>query len=161
MLAGIKVDTGPWYIAIAFSIMGIGLGLSMPAVSGAAMSSTPKDDMGSVSGVIGLSGQVASVLGIAVVGSIAAARTLAAWTGLAPQSAQTDGVETLVTSGNVLEVGKQAGAAAAKAASEAFVIGVGETFLIATAGLVIAAFAAFFLMPKKAEGKVVVPAPTS
>jgi ABC-type phosphate/phosphonate transport system permease subunit len=40
------------------------------------------------------------------------------------------------------------------------VIGVGETFLIATAGLVIAAFAAFFLMPKKAEGKVVEPAPT-
>jgi hypothetical protein len=61
----------------------------------------------------------------------------------------------------VLEVGKQAGAEAAKAASEAFVIGVGETFLIATAGLVIAAFAAFFLMPKKAEGKVVVPTPTA
>jgi len=161
MLSGIKVDTGPWYIAIAFSIMGIGLGLSMPAVSGAAMSSTPKDDMGSVSGVIGLSGQVASVLGIAVVGSIAAARTLAAWTGLAPQAAQTDAVQTLVTSGNAGEVAKQAGAAAGQAASEAFVIGVGETFLIATAGLVIAAVAAFFLMPKKAEGKVVVPAPSA
>lgn len=149
LLSGVKPDSSAWYIAVAFGIMGIGLGLSMPAVSGAAMASTPKDDMGSVSGVIGLAGQVASVLGIAVVGGIAAARTLAAWAHLVPVSDQTDAVNTLVTAGNVGEVGHQVGAAAQAAASAAFVQGVSETFLIATAGLAIAAIASFFLMPKK------------
>ena len=68
----------------AFLLLGLGAGLALPAVTTAIMSDAGPADAGLVSGLANTSQQVGGALGVAVLASLAAARTEAALSTGAP-----------------------------------------------------------------------------
>jgi MFS family permease len=56
-------------------LLGLGAGLSMPALTMIAMSDTPPADAGVASGLLNTTGQVGGALGLAVFATVAALRT--------------------------------------------------------------------------------------
>ena len=56
-------------------IMGAGGGLTLPALAGLGMAAATNDDSGVASGLLNTTQQVGGALGLAVLGSLAAART--------------------------------------------------------------------------------------
>lgn len=64
------VDVGPW-----LAVMGVGFGLAMPQVTGIAMEHADPRHGGLASGVVATTQQLGGAVGLAVVASLAAART--------------------------------------------------------------------------------------
>ena len=62
-------------LALAYLLIGVGWGLLNPPLTNAAMAAMPADQAGVASATAGASRQVGAVLGVAVMGSLAAART--------------------------------------------------------------------------------------
>jgi EmrB/QacA subfamily drug resistance transporter len=82
-LALLLLALGPEHVVYArdlllpMAMLGLGGGLSMPALTLIAMSDTPPADSGVASGLLNTSGQVGGALGLAAFATIAAARTAA------------------------------------------------------------------------------------
>jgi hypothetical protein len=128
-------------------LLGLGIGLVMPAVSAAGMAAVDADQSGIASGVINASRQVGGAFGIAVLGSIAATISRAAWqdhVSLLAPAARTNEVSTLVLGGRGSAIAALAGRPAAIAGLESFVDGVRGALLTGSTLTLIGSVVAFF-----------------
>jgi EmrB/QacA subfamily drug resistance transporter len=64
------------YLLVPLALLGLGGGLSFPSLTIIAMSDAPPSDAGLASGLLNTSGQVGGALGLAVLATLAGARTL-------------------------------------------------------------------------------------
>jgi EmrB/QacA subfamily drug resistance transporter len=64
------------YLLVPLALLGLGGGLSFPSLTIIAMSDAPPNDAGLASGLLNTSGQVGGALGLAVLATLAGARTL-------------------------------------------------------------------------------------
>jgi hypothetical protein len=143
--------TGLLQIMFWFGVMGVGIGVAMPAVSAGAMMAIPRDQMGTISGFMALIGSISAVLGIAVIGAISAVRVTSVWL---VEGAQISGYESLtdeVISGAIPEIQRSNGQAAATVASESYTVGVTTALLIAAVGVAIAAILSLFLLGSRGK----------
>jgi hypothetical protein len=130
----------------AYIVSGIGIALTMPAVSAAGMGAVDHAKAGVASGVINASRQVGGALGVAVLGAVVAVRVSDVWTGQ-PQAVP------LVTGGQgakIHEIALAKGASLAQAdalqaqALSSFVHGVQGAMLVGALFSFAAALTAFF-----------------
>jgi hypothetical protein len=113
LLLSLSPGTSYLYLAVALAVLGAGLGLVNPPITGIAVSGMPPAQAGVASAVISVTRQVGSVLGVAVMGDL---------------------VTTGVSSG--LAAGKTHAAALAAASHASWVLGIACGLLIAAAGYV-------------------------
>lgn len=146
LLSGVDDSTPAIRIALDLAVLGAGLGTAMPAVSAATMAAVDKEAAGSASGALNLAAQVASVLGIAIIGSIAMSRIGASWDSAAGSSGKLLGLRGKVVAGDFEAVRAAVGEGEARRAAEVFTGGVAEAFRIGALGLGMAAVAALFLL---------------
>lgn len=146
LLSGVDDSTSAIRIALDLAVLGAGLGTAMPAVSSATMAAVDKEAAGSASGALNLAAQVASVLGIAIIGSIAMARIGSSWDAAAGSSRELLGLRGKVVAGDFEAVRAAVGETGAKRAAEVFTGGVAEAFRIGALGLGVSAVAALFLL---------------
>ena len=146
LLSRVGDSTAAWVISADLAVLGAGLGIAMPAVSAATMSAVDPEAAGSASGALNLASQVASVLGIAIIGSIAMSRTGSSWDSLAGSSHHLLELRPEVVAGDFEAVRKAVGSSDATRAAQVFTSGVGEAFRIGALGLAVAAAAAPFLL---------------
>jgi hypothetical protein len=130
----------------AYIVSGIGIALTMPAVSAAGMGAVDHAKAGVASGVINASRQVGGALGVAVLGAVVSVRVSDVWTG--PSQAV-----PLVTGGQgakIHEIALAKGASLAQAdalqaqALSSFVHGVQGAMLVGAVFSFAAALTAFF-----------------
>jgi Na+/melibiose symporter-like transporter len=130
------------------ALLGLGMGLAMPAVSAAGMAAADGNQSGIASGVINAARQLGGSLGIAVLGSVAATLARADWhqrlSLLAPAAqARADHLTALVLGGQGKAIASLGGRPAATAGLESFVHGLRGALLASSAlALVAAAVAA-------------------
>ena len=133
----------PMYI-----LMGIGMALTMPAVSATGMAAVDQTKAGIASGVINASRQVGGALGIAVLGTIGTSVAASSWqtkiAGLPPaRHAAAVRLTGLVEGGQSKLIGLHAGPVAKAAANDAFVSGVREAMLVGSGLMLLAGVVAF------------------
>jgi EmrB/QacA subfamily drug resistance transporter len=148
-LAQIQVASSYTAIWPFMVLLGLGMGLVMPALSAAGMAAVDEDQSGIASGVINASRQVGGAFGIAVLGSIAATLSRADWQHqlslLAPATqAKANELTTLVLGGQGSAIAALAGQPAARAGLESFVDGVHAALLTGSALTLIASAVALF-----------------
>jgi EmrB/QacA subfamily drug resistance transporter len=130
-------------------LLGLGLGLAMPAVTATAMAAVERHQAGIASGVINAGRQVGGALGIAVLGTVAAALTRSDWQrqlALLPPAdqAKASHVTSLVVGGQGKAVAVIAGRPAELAGLESFVYGfryallAGSILMLGAAGVAFA-----------------------
>jgi hypothetical protein len=147
-LAQIQVTTSYNAIWPFQVLLGVGMGLVMPAVAAAGMAAVDAEQSGVASGVINASRQVGGALGIAVLGSIAATITRTNWqqhiSQLPPATqAKAAHLTALVVGGQGTPIAAAAGRPAELAALAAFVDGTRGALLTSSALALIAAAVAF------------------
>jgi EmrB/QacA subfamily drug resistance transporter len=135
-----QVHVASAYAAIwPFEVMlGLGIGLVLPAVSAAAMAAADRNQSGIASGVINASRQVGGALGIAVMGSIAAALARNGWDHRLSQlplttHATATRLTALVVDGQGKLIAALAGHEAQAAAFDSFVHGLHGALLTSSA----------------------------
>jgi EmrB/QacA subfamily drug resistance transporter len=121
-----------------FILLGAGISLTMPALSGAAMSAVDPTKSGIASGVLNSARQIGGAIGIAVMGSIVA-KLAADDFGAAPQQ-----LEQLVVGGQTRLVGAVAGPEAQARAADAFVTGMHGAMWAGAAMTLLAAGVSWF-----------------
>jgi EmrB/QacA subfamily drug resistance transporter len=137
-----------------FVMLGAGIALTMPALSGAAMSAVDPTKSGIASGVLNSARQIGGAVGIAVMGSVVA-KLAADDFGAAPKN-----LEQLVVGGQTRLVGQLAGPAAQARAADAFVTGMhGAMWAGAGVTLLAAGISLFGLRSGSAESRAQQPAP--
>ncbi len=147
-LAQLDVESSYHAIWPFYVLMGIGLALTMPAVSTAGMSAVHPSKAGIASGVINAARQTGGALGIAILGAVGARLTTSSWSdtaGALPDALRTRSgeLEELVVGARGAEIGQLAGPGAREAALTAFVDGVqGAMYVGGGLTLLAAAFAA-------------------
>jgi MFS transporter, DHA2 family, methylenomycin A resistance protein len=129
-------------------LLGVGMGLVMPAVAAAGMAAVDAEQSGVASGVINASRQVGGALGIAVLGSIAATITRTDWqqqlSQLPPATqAKAAHLTALVVGGQGTPIAGAAGRAAELTALASFVDGARGALLASSALALIASAVAF------------------
>jgi EmrB/QacA subfamily drug resistance transporter len=147
-LAQIQVTTSYSAIWPFQVLLGLGMGLVMPAVAAAGMAAVDPEQSGIASGVINASRQVGGALGIAVLGSIAATLTRTDWqqqlSQLPPAThAKAAHLTALVVGGQGKLIATAAGRPAELAALAAFVDGTRGALLTSSALTLIASAVAF------------------
>ncbi len=70
LLLGLGPATSYWWLAVAFAVLGAGLGLVNPPITNAGVSGMPPAQAGVASAVISVTRQVGSLLGVAVMGDM-------------------------------------------------------------------------------------------
>ncbi|CAB4892147.1 MAG: MFS transporter [Actinobacteria bacterium] len=146
-----SATTGMVQIVFWFGIMGVGIGIGMPAVSAGAMMAIPQDQMGTISGFMALISSISAVLGIAVISAISAVRVTSVWL---VEGAHIPGYESLtdeVVSGAIPEILQTNGQDAATAASLSYTVGVTTALMIAAVGVAIAAIVALFMLGSRGK----------
>ncbi len=141
------VDQGDGFLLLAGAMVtvGAGAGLAMPAAITALMGAIPAEHAGVGSALNDTIQQAGAALGVAALGSILTTGYAAAMPDSAPSAARHSIGEALAAGDTGL----------ARAAREAFTSGVGTTFLLSAAGVLVAAGVAFLMMrgPRRpAEG---------
>ncbi|MBB2890513.1 MFS transporter [Flexivirga oryzae] len=129
---------GPWaVVAVAFVLSGAGFGAFVPVLTHVAMGAVPPPLTGIASGLLNTARQVGTAVGLALLGYVAADRTLAAWR--RHTSPGTAGQGADVVAGRVSSVGRTLGPAYHQAAVTSFeqgfhwAVGVGAGLLAAGA----------------------------
>jgi EmrB/QacA subfamily drug resistance transporter len=136
-----------------FVLLGSGISLTMPALSGAAMSAVDPSKSGIASGVLNSARQIGGAVGIAVMGSVVAKLASDDY-GRAPKQ-----LEQLVVGGQTRLVGQLAGPAAQSRAADAFVTGMhGAMWAGAGMTLLAAAVSLFGLRSGSAQSHAHAPA---
>lgn len=143
-LAQLGMESGPTFLAAWFSVLGVGLGLGLTAASSGALGSVPRTSVGAVSGFLNLVSSVAAVLGIALLGAIAAALVAAEWSRIAVDVSGWQDLRDEVISGAIPQIQRIAGPQAASLAGQAYLAGVRGSLTIA--GFVMALMA-FVVVP--------------
>jgi EmrB/QacA subfamily drug resistance transporter len=145
-LAQIEVASSYTAIWPFLAMLGLGIGLVMPAVSATGMAAVDTDQAGIASGVINASRQVGGAFGVAVLGSIAATIAYTDWhdrvSSLVP-AARTNQVSALVLGGQGRAIAALAGRPAATAGLESFVHGLHFALLTGSALTLIGSAVAF------------------
>ncbi len=131
-----------------YVLMGIGMALTMPAVSSTGMAAVDPDKAGIASGVINASRQVGGALGIAVLGTIGTTVAANSWrsriSSLPPaRHAAALKLTALVQGGQSKLIGHLAGPAARATANDAFVEGVRRAMLVGSGMMLLAGLTAF------------------
>jgi EmrB/QacA subfamily drug resistance transporter len=129
-------------------LLGLGMGLAMPAVSATAMAAVERNQSGIASGVINAGRQVGGSLGIAVLGTVAALLTRSDWQqqlALLPPASHAKAVHlaSLVVGGQGSAVAGLAGRSAELAGLESFVYGLRGALLTSSVLALVAAAVAF------------------
>ncbi|HVG87858.1 MAG: MFS transporter [Gaiellales bacterium] len=150
-LSRIEVDTAYSYIAPFYVMMGVGISMSMPSVSSAAMGAVDPRRAGIASGMVNSSRQVGGALGIAVLGSIGATRAASAWddktSGVAALQNAPDSLVQAVVGGRGDVVARATHSPAlGHAALESFVTGVQGAMLVGSVLAFAAAAISYFGM---------------
>jgi EmrB/QacA subfamily drug resistance transporter len=130
-------------------LLGLGMGLAMPAVGAIAMATVPADQSGIASGVINAGRQVGGSLGIAVLGTLAAVLARSQWQhqiALLPLAshAKAAHLTSLVVGGQGRALAAVAGRPAELAGLASFVDGLRGALLASAALALVAAAVAFF-----------------
>jgi Na+/melibiose symporter-like transporter len=147
-LAQIQVASSYTAIWPFMVLLGLGMGLVMPALSAAGMAAVDEDQSGIASGVINASRQVGGEFGVAVLGSIAATLSRADWQHqlslLAPATqAKANELAALVLGGQGSAIAALAGPPAAMAGLDSFVHGLHGALLTGSALTLIGSVVAF------------------
>jgi EmrB/QacA subfamily drug resistance transporter len=147
-LSQIQVTTSYTAIWPFQVLLGVGMGLVMPAVAAAGMAAVAAEQSGVASGVINASRQVGGALGIAVLGSIAATITRTDWHQQLSQlpaatQAKAGHLTALVVGGQGPPIAAAAGRPAELAALASFVNGTRGALLTSSALVMIASAVAF------------------
>jgi EmrB/QacA subfamily drug resistance transporter len=158
-LAQIHVTTSYNMIWPFQLLLGLGMGLAMPAVAAAGMAAVDPDQAGIASGVINASRQVGGALGIAVLGSIAATITRTDWQQRLSQlpaatHAKAAPLTTLVLGGQGKPIAAAAGHPAEIAALTAFVDGTRGALLTSSALALVASAVAAAGLRRRRPGAV-------
>jgi len=147
-LAQLSYDSSYHAIWPFYILMGVGLAMTMPAVSTAGMAAVDPDKAGIASGVINAARQTGGALGIAILGAVGAKITTSSWgdtTAGLPAAVGAGGaqLQELVVGARGDQIGQIAGPGAREAALTAFVDGVQDAMYVGSAlALVAALFAA-------------------
>ena len=156
-LAQLDVDSSYHAIWPFYVLMGIGLALTMPAVSTAGMGAVHPSKAGIASGVINAARQTGGALGIAILGAVGARLTIASWGDAAaglPDSlaARAAELEELVVGARGDQIAQLAGPGAREAALASFMEGVqGAMYVGSGLTLLAAVFAAVGLAGLRAQ----------
>ena len=150
-----QVDTPYWMIALGLTFLGIGGAMHMPATTDTAMAAVPVDLAGKASAVNNAGRQLGGTLGIAILGSFAAASYASgAREGLAALPLDPATLETMVDGiGAALQLlpslDPGVAAAVSAAVSEAFADSVTNTMRFGIVFAVISGVAAWILVPSR------------
>jgi EmrB/QacA subfamily drug resistance transporter len=140
VISGVEVDGGYGRVALALSIMGFGMGMTMAPATDSIMGSLPLAKAGVGSAMNDTTRQVGGALGVAVLGSVLASTYSTAMTPLVtalPPPAAELALDSVGGAARVAAEIGEAGAALIRAATSAFVDGMGNAALVA-AGVALA-----------------------
>ena len=145
-------------------LLGLGMGLAMPAVGAAAMAGVPADQSGIASGVINAGRQVGGSLGIAVLGTVAALFARSQWhqqLALLPAASQAKAahLSSLVVGGQGRAIAAVAGRSTELAALTSFVDGLRGALLTSSVLALVAAGVAFVGLRRPRPGAEVLEVP--
>ncbi|MEU8887173.1 MFS transporter [Streptomyces sp. NPDC048442] len=147
-----SLNPGDSYLMLAAGMVaiGAGAGLAMPAAITALMGAIPAEHAGVGSALNDTIQQAGAALGVAALGSILATGYAASMPDTAPAAARHSLSDALALAARTGD------GALARTARDAFTSGMGTTFLISAAGVLVAAVVAFAMMrdPKKLAGPV-------
>ncbi len=152
-------------VALSLVVIGIGMGLAMAPATDSIMGSLPPEKAGVGSAMNDTTREIGGALGVAIMGSIAAASYTASIVGnaqfatlqkLSPQAA--DAVKDSVGSAAIVATKLPAavGTAVTAAANNAFVSAMDHALIIAAVVALAGAAVAFFFLPARAAGDAVV-----
>jgi EmrB/QacA subfamily drug resistance transporter len=155
-LAQLSVDSSYNQLWPFFSLIGVGMASTMPAVTSTAMSAVDPSRSGIASGVVNAMRQVGGALGIAVLGAVAASVTSSAWSdkvsGLGVSASvqhHLDGLSDKITNAAPAVV-HHLPANAQAAALDSFVQGMDAALYVGACLTAAAALVAFFLQVRTA-----------
>jgi EmrB/QacA subfamily drug resistance transporter len=154
VISGVEVDGGYGRVALALSIMGFGMGMTMAPATDSIMGSLPLAKAGVGSAMNDTTRQVGGALGVAVLGSVLASTYSAAMTPLVtalPPPAAELALDSVGGAARVAgEIG-EAGAALVRAAASAFVDGMGNAALVAAGVALAGAMVAAVFLPARPD----------
>ncbi|MEI8082940.1 MAG: MFS transporter [Actinomycetes bacterium] len=137
-------DPSPVALAAWFVLLGVGMGLTVPTLNATAMQRVSSASRGAVSGFLSLSSQLSAVVGIALLGGIAAAATRQSWLADLSDNQRDESLIGKVVSGAIANINDNYGITVANAADVAYEYGVILSLLAGAVGLLAAAVAAVF-----------------
>ncbi|MFC6706069.1 MFS transporter [Flexivirga alba] len=148
-LTVVTVTTPFAVTAVAFVLAGAGFGALVPVLTHVAMAEVPSRLSGIASGLLNSARQVGTSIGLAVLGYVAAARTLSAWHRLPGHLARA--AEADVVSGRVSSVGHALGSAYRQPAVTSFEQGYHWAVGVGAVLLALGAAVAWCAFPTRAE----------
>jgi EmrB/QacA subfamily drug resistance transporter len=154
VISGVEVDGGYGRVALALSIMGFGMGMTMAPATDSIMGSLPLAKAGVGSAMNDTTRQVGGALGVAVLGSVLASTYSAAMTPLVtalPPPAAELALDSVGGAARVAAEIGEAGAALVRAASSAFVDGMGNAALVAAGVALAGAMVAAVFLPARPD----------
>jgi hypothetical protein len=154
VISGVEVDGGYGRVALALSIMGFGMGMTMAPATDSIMGSLPLAKAGVGSAMNDTTRQVGGALGVAVLGSVLASTYSAAMTPLVtalPPPAAELALDSVGGAARVAAEIGEAGAALVRAAASAFVDGMGNAALVAAGVALAGAMVAAVFLPARPD----------
>jgi EmrB/QacA subfamily drug resistance transporter len=150
-----NVNTSYWIFLLVLMFMGCGIGLTMSPATNSVMSSLPHNRAGIGSAMNDTTRQLGGALGVAVLGALMNGAYRNGVTRLSAFSAVTpdvlDHVRSSVQNAHIIaqQLGGDLSAAILQASDQAFVQGMREAVLIGSLVMVVAAAAAWMILPEK------------
>jgi EmrB/QacA subfamily drug resistance transporter len=155
VISGVEIDGGYGRVALALSIMGFGMGMTMAPATDSIMGSLPLAKAGVGSAMNDTTRQVGGALGVAVLGSVLASTYSAAMTPLVtalPPPAAELALDSVGGAARVAAEIGEAGAALVRAAASAFVDGMGNAALVAAGVALAGAVVSAVFLPSRPDG---------
>jgi Na+/melibiose symporter-like transporter len=152
-LVWVGVETPIWLVAGLFAVQGVGMANTMPPSMESIMSSLPRERAGVASAVANTLRQVATALGVAVLGSLVASVYRGDMTGAVqplPEPLRDAATESVSATYAVAERLGAAGAGLIDAANDAFVGAMHWAAAVATAVTLLGAFVVLRWLPGRA-----------
>lgn len=153
ILAAVDVEGGYGRVALALSIMGFGMGMTMAPATDSIMGSLPLAKAGVGSAMNDTTRQVGGALGVAVLGSVLASTYSAAMNpvvAVLPPPAAELALDSVGGAARVAAQIGEAGAELLRAAASAFVDGMGNAVLVAAGVALIGAVVSAAFLPSRA-----------
>ncbi|HUP14730.1 MAG TPA: DHA2 family efflux MFS transporter permease subunit [Acidimicrobiia bacterium] len=154
VISGVEVDGGYGRVALALSIMGFGMGMTMAPATDSIMGSLPLAKAGVGSAMNDTTRQVGGALGVAVLGSVLASTYSAAMTPLVtalPSPAAELALDSVGGAARVAAEIGEAGAALVRAAASAFVDGMGNAAFVAAGVALAGAVVSAVFLPSRPD----------
>jgi EmrB/QacA subfamily drug resistance transporter len=150
LVSRLQVDSSYAFLILGMAVLAAGMAMTMPPSTAAILSSLPMGKQGVGSAVNDTTRELGGALGVAVLGSIFATRyhsALGTLQQLPVQARQAARASVGGALGVAQKMGGDAGAALARSAKHAFVVGQGTAFLLAGGVTLIAAVVIWRIMP--------------